>query len=79
MTCRDAISVLADYLDTILDAGVLADLEAHLRDCAPCRAYLDTYRRTRDLVGASERAEMPDELKTRLRSFLLERLRRPDR
>jgi hypothetical protein len=30
----------------------LADeLEQHLLDCAPCRAYLSTYRKTRELAG----------------------------
>ena len=46
-----------------------------MRDCAPCVAYLNTYRRTRDLAADVNRVAMPDEMKTRLRAFLLERLR----
>jgi anti-sigma factor RsiW len=68
------IGLLGEYLDTALDAEMLAELEGHLADCAPCQAYLDTYRRTRQLTGEMGRVEMPEEMKTRLREFLLRRL-----
>jgi hypothetical protein len=42
--------------------------------CAPCRAYLETYRKTRELAAGSSRPVMPDEMKVRLREFLLEKL-----
>ena len=75
MTCRDVIQVLADYIDGVLAPEAAAALERHLADCVPCRAYLATYRRTRALGAQAARLEMPDEMKTRLRQFLLERLR----
>jgi len=74
MTCRDAIDVLAEFLDQTLSREAAEDLEAHLRDCAPCRAYLSTYRATRGLVGKAGRVEMPAELRTRLRRFLIGQL-----
>ena len=70
MTCKDAIDILADFLDQTLTSGAVEQLEAHLRDCAPCRSYLNTYRKTRGLVGAAGRVEMPAEMKSRLREFL---------
>jgi len=75
MTCRDVIDVLSDYLEDALTPEVAADLERHLADCVPCRAYLATYRRTRALGAQAARLEMPDEMRTRLRDFLLARLR----
>jgi hypothetical protein len=75
MTCRELIGLLADYLEASLAPDVIAELERHLRDCAPCVAYLNTYRRTRDVAADVNRVEMPEEMKTRLRAFLLERLR----
>jgi predicted anti-sigma-YlaC factor YlaD len=72
MTCKDAIAVLADFLEQALPSDVGDELDAHLRDCAPCRAYLNTYRRTRGLVGGMGHVQMPAELKSRLRQFLLE-------
>ena len=74
MTCREAIDVLADYLDATLDAAAVRALLAHLAGCEECRAYLATYRRTVALAAASARSEMPPELRRRLRTWLLDRL-----
>ena len=70
MTCREAIDVLDDYLESSLTPEVLEKLEAHLRPCAPCRAYLATYERTAQLAAKVNRVEMPPEVKRRLRDFL---------
>lgn len=75
MTCREAIDVLAAFLDTALDGEARRQLERHLAGCDECRAYLATYRRTVAAGAGSARAEMPDELRDRLRAFLLQRLR----
>jgi anti-sigma factor RsiW len=73
--CRDAIDVLADYLDGTMPPDLAAELERHLADCAPCRAYLATYRKTQELGAAAARVEMPEEMQERLRRFLIDRLR----
>ena len=78
MTCKEAIDVLGDYLDQTLTAELAEELERHLGDCAPCRAYLNTYRKTRELTGKSGRVPMPEEMKQRLHRFLLDRLRSPE-
>lgn len=75
MTCREAIDVLAEYLEAELSGPALARLEQHLRACPECRAYLATYRRTVGLAGAAARVEMPAEMRHRLREFLVEELR----
>jgi predicted anti-sigma-YlaC factor YlaD len=76
MTCQEAIAILSEYLEATLAQLDLAQLEEHLADCAPCRAYLATYRRTIEVGGAAGRVEMPDEMKARLRAFLRSRLPR---
>jgi len=75
MTCREAIDVLADYLDGTMPPEAAAELERHLADCAPCRAYLATYRKTRELGAAAGRVEMPEEMQERLHWFLAAQLR----
>ena len=75
MTCKDAIAIMADYLESALSPELVEKLEEHLRDCAPCRAYLATYRKTKSLAADAGRVEMPEEMKTRLREFLLAQLR----
>jgi len=51
MSCRETIAQLSEYLDAELTPETLARLEAHLGACAPCRAYLATYRKTKDLAA----------------------------
>jgi anti-sigma factor RsiW len=77
MTCKEAIDVLGDYLEQTLAAELADELEGHLRDCAPCRAYLSTYRKTSELTREAGRVPMPEEMKQRLRRFLLDRLGGP--
>jgi len=76
MTCRDAIEILADYLEDILSPDRARELDEHLRRCPPCQAYLRTYKRTAALARASGRVEMPAEMKRHLREFLLKELAR---
>jgi len=75
MSCQEAIALLADYLEGVLSPDILGQLEEHLSGCPPCRAYLATYRKTRALAADTSRIAMPEEMKTRLREFLLSRLR----
>jgi anti-sigma factor RsiW len=74
LTCQDAIALLLEYLEATLDDEVVAQLEAHLAECEPCRAYLATYRRTVGVVGEAGKVQMPDELRLCLETFLRERL-----
>jgi anti-sigma factor RsiW len=76
MTCRDAIAVLADFVDGVMPAALAAELERHLAGCEPCRAYLATYRKTRALGAVAGRVDMPVEMRARLRRFLADSLRR---
>jgi hypothetical protein len=75
LTCQEMIALLADYLEAALGEEVLRALEDHLRDCAPCVAYLNTYRRTREVAAQANRVEMPEEMRQRLAQFLLTHLR----
>jgi anti-sigma factor RsiW len=76
MTCREAIGLLADYLDMELGPQALARFERHLEGCDPCQAYLATYRRTKTLAAKSSRVEMPPEMRRRLADFLVQELSR---
>jgi hypothetical protein len=76
LTCKDAIEIMGEYLEAALGPDLVATLERHLADCRPCVAYLNTYRKTRQLAGEVGRLEMPEEMKRRLRRLLLEQLTR---
>jgi len=59
-TCKDVIVGLGEYLDAELAPAKFAEIEAHLRACDPCRAFLATYRKTKELVArASPRRGAP--------------------
>ena len=75
MTCKEAIAKLAEYLDGELTSVVQKQLEAHLKTCPPCRAYLATYRKTKELAANVSRVDMPEDLKARLRALLIDRIR----
>jgi len=77
MTCQDAIAILAEYLEATLPSDAGRELEAHLGDCPACVAYLNTYRRTRDVTKRAAQVEMPEDMKERLRAFLVSRLGAP--
>ena len=75
LTCKEVIlDYLADYLDRALSPDVIADLERHLADCPPCMAYLNTYKKTRDLTRQAMPQAMPEEMKAHLRRLLLRHL-----
>jgi len=74
LTCRDVVGLLADFLELTLTEEQIVDFEEHLAGCEPCRAYLNTYRRTKELTARTERVEMPDEMRKRLRDFLIRQL-----
>jgi predicted anti-sigma-YlaC factor YlaD len=82
MNCKEFIALLEDYLEMTVTPETLAELEEHLAGCVPCQAYLKTYRRTRELAAASERATlppgMPAEMKAHLRAFLLAQVLRQE-
>ena len=75
MTCEETVARRSDYLEMTPGEEVIADLERHRRDCAPCVAYPNTFRATRCVTVEVARMEMPEEVKERLRSVLLARLR----
>jgi anti-sigma factor RsiW len=74
LTCKEAIAIMGEFLEAALSGTAADDLARHLEACDECTAYLNTYRKTRALAGATIRAEMPAEVRTRLRAFLLARL-----
>jgi anti-sigma factor RsiW len=71
MTCQGAIALLADYIESVLSQERAAELDRHLAGCEPCRAYLNTYKRTKALAAEAGRVAMPEEMKERVRQFLL--------
>jgi anti-sigma factor RsiW len=49
MTCRDIINFLDKYLARELPHEARTTFDGHLRCCADCRNYLDSYQKAVDL------------------------------
>jgi len=61
LVCRDAVALMAAYLDGALDSRDADRLEAHLADCPHCSEYLAQLRVTIDTLGRVEPDDLPDE------------------
>ena len=61
LVCRQAVKLMADYLDGRLAASELQRLEVHLAACPHCSEYLAQLRVTIDALGHAEPKDLPDE------------------
>ncbi len=50
MTCRQLIEFIAAYVDGELEEEARVEFECHLDHCRSCRAYVDSYCKTMQLV-----------------------------
>jgi predicted anti-sigma-YlaC factor YlaD len=76
VNCKKVIVELSSYLDGVLDSGTKIDLEQHLSGCTDCRLVVDTCRKTIQIFCNSEPVPLPEDVRERLHSALLERFRR---
>jgi anti-sigma factor RsiW len=77
LRCRDIGDLLHDYLEGGLEPALLRQLEEHLADCPGCLAFLNTYRHTVSVTRDLRCADIPPELRGKLRSFIRQRVQRP--
>lgn len=68
--CRQIADLLSDYLDGTLPKPTRELLEWHIEGCAPCVAFVNTYRGTINAAHKLKDVEIPSELKQRLLTVL---------
>lgn len=73
MNCSDFLKELTDYLDGVIDADTKAELDEHLAWCHNCYVVCNTTKMTIEIYRGSELYELPDDLRTRLRSAILQK------
>jgi anti-sigma factor RsiW len=61
IVCREAVQLMAAYLDGVLPAADRARLETHLAGCPHCTEYLAQLRVTIATLGRVEPDDLPDE------------------
>jgi anti-sigma factor RsiW len=72
LVCQQAVELVTDYLDGALSRRDRRRLEAHLKKCPNCSAYLEQIRATIRLTGSIE----PDDLTREAKEDLTELYRR---
>jgi anti-sigma factor RsiW len=68
--CRQIAELLGDYLDGSLPRATRELIDFHIDGCAPCVAFLNTYRGTVDAARKLPDVPIPFELKKRLLAVL---------
>jgi hypothetical protein len=77
MECRQIAELLGDYLDGSLPSQMRDLIEWHIDGCAPCVAFVNTYRGTVNAARALPEIQIPPELKKRLLAVLRHRASTP--
>jgi mycothiol system anti-sigma-R factor len=65
--CADFLERIVCLLDNELDATDVAEVKAHLEECAPCLQSYDLQRTVKALVARSCMEHAPDSLRQRVR------------
>ena len=68
MECRRIAELLGDYLDGSVPKETRELIEWHIESCAPCVAFVNTYRGTINAAQKLRETTIPSELKQRLLS-----------
>lgn len=68
--CRQIAELLGDYLDGSLPSRLRDLIDFHIEGCAPCVAFVNTYRGTIDAARKLTDVPVPPELKKRLLAVL---------
>ncbi len=76
MTCSEFMALLDDLLDDDVSASLRADIEEHLGGCEHCFITMNTTRRTIEFYTNRELYPMPDAIRARLQSAIMERCRK---
>ena len=68
--CPECMDLLADYVDGQLPPEQAELLEWHIEGCAPCVAFVNTYKGTVDAAKRLRQTTLPPELREKLIAFL---------
>jgi anti-sigma factor RsiW len=70
IACVDGVEMLMDYLEGTLPPAERELVEAHVRACPRCVAFVESYRQTPRILRAATAAALPEDLARSLRRFL---------
>jgi anti-sigma factor RsiW len=76
LTCAQVTQLIRDYLQGEVAPDLAARLEAHLRRCDDCVAFLKTYQQTVREVQSLTYEDVPPAMQSRVRQFLRAHMKR---
>jgi len=71
-TCKDYCDHLSDYLDGEVGENECRLIEEHLEVCPPCAVMYKSLKQTVNMCEKGVSAEIPSEVRKRLKEFLRE-------
>ena len=74
-SCKEISDLVLGYLRDELTASTRREFERHLKICPDCVSFLNTYKKTIEITGAVEPAEMPVKVRSNVLQFIRKRLR----
>jgi anti-sigma factor RsiW len=77
VNCQHSIGLLLEYLDGTLPADEHRALDRHFKACPPCIDFVRKYRSTAEVCKQALTDEIPDEMASRLTSFLNSKICKP--
>jgi anti-sigma factor RsiW len=69
IVCQEAVELVTDYLEGTLPRRERRRLQAHLKHCPNCAAYLEQIRMTIELTGTIEPDDLTAEAQTELKDL----------
>jgi anti-sigma factor (TIGR02949 family) len=70
ITCKQAMTMLFQYLDDDLDNMSEADIRQHVHDCRECFSRVDFENALRDKVRQSAESKVPTDVQQRLKTLI---------
>lgn len=70
MECKQLVALLSEFIDGQLPDHLCQEIQAHIADCEPCVAFVNTLRKTIQMCQQLPQQPLPDELKSRLKELL---------
>jgi anti-sigma factor RsiW len=61
LVCQEAVALMSDYVDGVLEQRDRTRLDAHLAGCPHCTEYLAQLRATIDALGHAEPDDLSDD------------------
>jgi len=76
ISCSQMVDYCMDYLAGSLPSDEKRNFDDHLAYCPECVKFFDTYKKTPELSREALSVEMPERVRSEVRSFLRERYRK---